>query len=391
MIRRALLFVPLFVAFLGLGQSFRGSWSAKLSLLPAVALDQTSLTLEADVAGFVLGGTSEFFGTDGFVWQTVTAKGALGPVDMEWTMLFGPLAPAFLYTLGKASLTFAGINFTAYSAMVGPNVLPYVFTGGPSGGTVAEVSWTADALKLSAEVGFGARKKDFTIVYTGIGTYEKIFPIDPFPGGFGFTYLALSAEGVPLCCGLSLDLRFSFVREVGFDELELTLKNIPICCGISFDVLTTFTTTAKRVELKPKWVGIKGCLAVYGDVQFVGGTIHGLELYGFKIRCELAECNYLEVLTAFNVAKIEEILEEDIFNEAYGEFQYFGLGFCGPGCCGGRWTVDLTIFFGTGGTLFDITRFVAEAKVPLMPALDLILDFTGGLETKVSFGWTFKF
>jgi len=300
------------------------------------------LTLKGTLWDWTVGGTAEFFGTDGWVWQTFTAQGALGPLNSEWTFLFGPLAPAFLYAYGKYSLLLSGMDLVVHTAMVGPNG-PYVFTGGPSGGTVLEAGLKLDGIKFAAEIGLGARKQDFTLLYSGVGTYAKVFPIDPFPGGLEFRYLKLGAEAIPLCCGITLDLGFAFVKEGGFDALTATLKDIPLCCGISFDVEVTFTTTAKAVAVKPKWAGIEGCLTVYGDVGFTGSIWQALELYGFKIRCDLGDCTYAEFLTAFNVAKIKEILGADVFQGA--EYEYVKLGFCGPGCCGANWTLGIGLLF----------------------------------------------
>lgn len=382
------------VLFSGLvfGQTLSGSWSAKISLLPPpVVLSSTEFELFGTVAGWKVGGKAEFFGTDGWVWQTFTAQGELGPLSSEWTFLFGPLAPAFLYVLGKNTVTFSGIDLAFWSAMVGPNVPPYVFTGGPSGGTVLELGYKLDGLKLSGELGFGARKQDFTLVYTGAGTYTQTFPIDPFPGGFEFRYLKLSAEGVPFCCGISLDLGFSFAKE-GFDAFSATVKSIPICCGISFDAVVTFTTRSKTVEIKPKWEGITGCLTVYGDVNFQAPSlIQGIELYGFKVRCALADCNYLEILTAFDPAKIEEILEEDIFQGE--EFEYLKLGFCGPGCCGGKWQLGLAAYFKPNGTLFGLSRILADFSLPILANLTVDVGLSapvGGLAS-LTVGWTFTF
>lgn len=391
MVKRLLLLMFVFSG-LAIGQTFSGSWTTKISLLPPpVGLAATEFTLNGKLFDSTVGGRAEFFGTDGWVWQTFTAQGALGPVSSEWTMLFGPLAPAFLYLYGRYSLTVSGVEVILHTAMVGPNVPPYVFTGGPSGGTVAETEVSLNGLTLATELGFGARKQDFTLVYSGVGTYEKVFPVDPFPGGFEFTYLKLSAEGLPLCCGISLDLGFSFTK-AGFDELSLVAKEIPLCCGIFFDALVSFTTTSKTVEIKPRWGGISGCFTVYGDVAFSAPSlIQGLEIYGFKLRCDLGDCTYAEFLTAFDVAKVEEILKEDVFQEE--EFEYVKLGFCGTGCCGGKWTLGIGFYFKPAGGLFGLGRVLADLSFPLMANFAVQAGLSapvGGLASLIV-GWTFTF
>lgn len=389
MARRLIVALILFSG-LAFGQALSGRWSAKVSLLPPpVALSSMELALRGKLLDWTVGGTAEFFGTDGWVWQTVTAEGPIGPVRAAWTVLFGPLAPSFLYAYGRYGLLLSGVDLTLHTALVGPNG-PYTFTGGPSGGAVLEAQTALNGLKVSLELGIGARKQDFAIVYAGVGTYQKVFPIDPFPGGLTFHYLKLGAEAVPLCCGVSLDLGFAFTK-AGFDSLTATVKSVPICCGISFDAEVKFTPTAKAVSLKPKWAGIEGCFTVYGDAKFVGSSWQGIEVYGFKIRCALADCTYAELLTALNVTKVEEILEQDIFQGA--EFEYLKLGFCGAGCCGGKWSLGVSLYFRPTGALFGLSRVLLDARIPVLTGLtaDLGLSAVVGGPAGLTLGWTFTF
>ncbi len=372
------------------GQNLTGTWSAQISLLPLpVSLSSAEFTLKGKLFDWTVGGTAEFMGTDGLVWQTFFIQGGIGLVSSEWTLLFGPLAPAFLYAYGKYSIPINNLNLVLHTAMVGPNG-PYTFTGGPSGGAVVEVTRKLNGLRLSAELGFGTRKQDFLILYSGVGTYQKILPVDPFPGGLRFTYLKLVLEGVPLCCGISADLGFAFAK-AGFDSLIATAKGIPLCCGISFDAEVGFTTTAKTASLKPKWAGIEGCFTVYGDAIFVSNAWQGIEIYGFKVRCDFGGCTYAEFLTALNVAKVEEILKEDIFQN--DEFEYMKLGFCGPGCCGGNWTLDLSLFFQPSGSLFGLSRILLDAAIPVIANLqvNLGLALLAGELVDLAAGWTLTF
>ncbi len=256
-------------------------------------------------------------------------------------------------------------------------------------------------------LGIGARLEDFIITYTGAGTYTKIYPVDPFPGGLRFTYIEIDAEGIPFCCGITLDASLTFTKEEGFESLELTARNlVQLCCGISIDVSVNFTTDAKTVEVKPHWKGIKGCVSVYGDVVHSGGAISGLELYGWKMGCNFVECNSLEILTAlrpdvFYLSKAGELLvnpqpvpvgAEHLFKGK--EFEYIKISTCGSGCCGSKWSLDITAYFKkTTGTLFGISRFIVESSVPVMSHL----SFTSTLEIAVpggpslDVGWEFIF
>lgn len=374
-----------------LGQAVSGSWSARISLLPPpVALDYTEFTLEGKLFDWTVGGKAEFFGTDGWVWQTFFAQGNLGPLPSEWTLLFGPLAPAFLYASGKYVVTVNGFDLVLHTAMVGPNVPPYVFTGGPSGGTVLELKHSLNGLGLSLELGIGARKRDFTIVYSGVGTYEKVLPIDPFPGGFSFTYLRLDLKSLPLCCGLTSDLSLSFTK-AGFESLRAVIKEIPLCCGISLEAEAEFAVASKAVSLRPKWKGLEGCFTVYGNPILVNNSWQGLEAYGFKVRCDLGDCTYAEFLTAFDPAKMEEILKEDLFQGQ--EFEYTKLGFCGAGCCGGNWNLTVNLFFKPKEALFGLSRVLLDLAFPVMTNLKLEVRLAAGVgvPARLTVGWTFTF
>ncbi|MBC7093571.1 hypothetical protein H5T53_06165 [Candidatus Bipolaricaulota bacterium] len=382
----------LVLAFSGavVGQGVSGTWSGTVDLLPSLGLASTALELSGTVAGWRVGGKGEWFGADGWVWQSLDVAGMLASATVEWTMLFGPLAPAFLYSLGKVTFPIASADFTFYSAMVGPTIPGYFFSGGPAGGMVIAAERDLDGFTVGAVVGIGARLQDFVI--SCLGTYKKTFPVDPFPGGFQFTYAELTAEGVPFCGGVTLDLGLAFTKEAGFHHLEVVARGLPICCGISFDASARFTTVGKTVAVEPKWEGVgEACLQVYGNAVFTDHTWRGLEIYGFKARCELGGCSYAEFLTAFNVAKVEEILDEDVFED--GEFEYLKLGFCGPGCCGGRYSLDLGLYFKPTGTLFGLSRFVAEAGGAIMHNLTVTASFTAevGGDMGLSVGWVFTY
>ena len=202
-----------------------------------------------------------------------------------------------------------------------------------------------------------------------------------------FKDLTLKLNDLSLCCGVTYDAELYFTKH-GFRHIKFTMDNLfELCCGIAFGVDVQFGVDYKRVTPRFSWGGISGCVDVYGDLQVGGTTIGGFELYGFKLRCDLAECSWLEVLTAFNVAKIEEIFQADIFKD--DEFQYVKLGFCGPSCCGGNWDFTITAFFGGGG-LFDITRIWLDMNLPLTDDIKLVVNFSPTLG-ELYFGWTWTF
>jgi hypothetical protein len=62
------------------------------------------------------------------------------------------------------------------------------------------------------------------------------------------------------------------------------------------------TTNAKEVSTGLKFAGFgDACFTVYGDAIKTGNAWTGIDIYGWKIKCSLGDCNYVEFLTALNV------------------------------------------------------------------------------------------
>ena len=387
-------FLPYFVA---VAQGVSGSWSVELDLLPSVGLSSSSLSLSGEWPGWTLSGTGYWLGTDGWVWQELGFSGAaFDTLEVDWTFLFGPLAPAFLYSLGTLSFSYGGADFTVYSAMVGPNVPGYFFSGGPSGGLVIVVDTDLEGISLSSETGFGARLSPFTITYTGAATYTRTYPVDPFPGGLRFTYQKFSMMGIPFCCDISFEASLAFNKEEGFESLALTARNVfPICCDISFDIGVTFTTAGKSVWASPKLEGVgEACFELYLDLESSGGEnsdlfLEAIRVDGWKLRYELADCNYLEIVTFLS----PEHAPDYGYEFEAGEFEYIELGFCGPACCGGDYAFSATAYFRPSGALFGLSRIVAALSFPLAETAELELNLVAGPGgvTALSVGWTVSF
>ncbi|MCS7240882.1 MAG: hypothetical protein NZ651_06530, partial [Candidatus Bipolaricaulota bacterium] len=135
------------------------------------------------------------------------------------------------------------------------------------------------------------------------------------------------------------------------------------------------------------------CIQVYGDVDMDGASIVGIEVYGYKLRCELAPCHFVEFLTVLApevVDKVEEIIG-DVFEE--GELEYTRFGFCGQGCCGSIYTVDATVFFQRGNSLFGFSRVVVDMEVPLLANFSFTSSFTlpSQGDPEMSMGFVFRF
>ncbi|MGQ9700453.1 MAG: hypothetical protein ACUVQS_05280, partial [Candidatus Bipolaricaulaceae bacterium] len=223
---------------------------------------------------------------------------------------------------------------------------------------------------------------------TKLGNIQGTLRFEDCSCGILFKDLTLTLRDLSLCCGITYNAEFLFTK-AGFQHLKLSLDNLfSPCCGITLGLDVEFGTTFKLVSPRFSWPGISGCLTVYGNTTVSGFAITGIEIYGWKIRCDFSGCGYLEILTALNVGKIEEIFQADIFRG--DEYEMVKLGFCGPSCCGGNWTLTLTTFFGPSGKLFDITRIWVDAWVPLSPNLTLVANFSPNLGEGYA-GFEFKF
>jgi len=386
--KRALAVLLAFVGFAGLAQfpAFTGKWDAQVCVLPSTSLT-SSLTLNTNIAGFDLSGYFRFTG-GGLDRVSFSGKGAAGPLSLKAGMYFKPAVPEYMGGYLSTSLDFAGLGIsldvyhwdTDYnSCFFNEACWPYLKWGDGQDSPCPQTGAYGMLYKLSLKVDPVTAKLYFADCCEGI-EFEKAI---------------ITIKGIGLCCGISLDAEAAFKKVGGFQYLKLTGIEIPLCCGVSLTAGITFTVDAKTVETGLKFAGFgDACFTVYADAIKTGNAWTGIDVYGWKIKCTIGDCNYVEFLTALNVDKIEEILG-DIFLAACGEYEYMKLGFCGPGCCGGKYTVDLSIYFGSNGGLFDITRLVYSAKIPIMTNFTLNISGTAAAASCASnsfcFGWTFTF
>jgi hypothetical protein len=210
--------------------------------------------------------------------------------------------------------------------------------------------------------------------------------------GIAFYDTVITLKDLGLCCGISLDVEVAFSKEGGFEYADFTGIEIPLCCGVSLVPEIKFYTNSKEVSTDLKFAGLgDACFTVYGDAIKTDNAWTGIDIYGWKIKCSLGDCNYIEFLTALNVSAVENIVG-DIFTDK--EFEYMKLGFCGAGCCGGNYTVTLYAYFNNvSGTLFGLNRIRGVMTIPVMSNLSFTVDFRHTLPSTVNLriGWTFTF
>lgn len=382
---------------------FSGEWTALIRIVPSIKLEKCVLTLNYTVdRNWTIASISKFDET-GLIDQSFSLTGGFGPLSITGGMAFNPTVadtvtvyypeicgsptdavtltpPAYKEAWVKTAFTLAGVELgVEFHHWAYPYYLKDVDKDGE-----LEHYWPCCPPQ--------------TATYTLITLFAKFPPfglridIADCCTGLGFAEAVLSLTDVGLCCGLAYDAELYFTK-AGFGYLETALE-LPLCCNISLEVATRFTVAHKQVRVTPKWNGMgQACFIVYGDLVTGDSLLEivGLEIYGYKLRCELSSCSYVELLTAFDVTKLEDLLDQNIFEG--NEFQYWKVAFCGPGCCGGTYTLGLAAFFQSSGSLFGLTRIKGDLSVPIMANFDLLLSLSVSLSggTELAVGWTFRF
>mgnify|MGYP001626270625 CR=1 FL=1 len=392
------------VETMGLAQ-FGGEWKAMLQVVPSVALETCILTLKYGVnTSWTISSISEF-DTTGLIDQRFELSGAFGPLSVTGGLSFNPsvtdtvvvyypsacgdpqteayalVAPAYKEAWVKTSLALAGAELAfEFHHWAYPYHLEDINDDGEF-----EYYWPCCPPQTQTYTLFS--------ISTKLPPLSLIINLADCCTGFSFKDAIIALTDVGLCCGLTYDAELYFTK-AGFEYFETAIE-LGICCGISLEVATRFTLDHKEVKVTPKWNGMgQACFAVYGDV-LTGDTlldIQGLEIYGYKLRCDLSTCSYVEILHAFDVDKLEALLKNVKLFEGK-EFEYWKFGFCGSGCCGGMYTFGLSVYFQPSGSLFGFTRILADISAPIMANFDLLLSLsvsvTGGTELAV--GWSFRF
>lgn len=214
--------------------------------------------------------------------------------------------------------------------------------------------------------------------------------------GLQFKDLTAYLFRLGLCCGIEAQGIFAFTKE-GFSYARASVTNIPLwCCGLVLNLTVTFTLEGKAVDIAPRWTPYCDvCLTVYGDVLWnvENYAFEGLALYGYKVRCCLGGCcpgtsgGYFEFSTAFDPARVPGGFQGS-------EFEYIKIGTCGPGCCGGFYSVDAAVYFASSGSLFGISRVVIGFAVPFSGAFSvegsLGINTTGDpVQLRIVWKWRF--
>lgn len=315
----------------GLAQ-LSGDWSATVawkSWPGTLVIEGMALRLAYTTGGWTLVSKSAFADPDGWVDQVFGVEGEFGPLGIKGAMWFDPATPAYLAAEVTGSLGFGGIDLSLSARH---------WTDG-------NYLWADGDAPCDPQVDAGLQYV-FKAAFPPVSLQVRFADCCT---GTWFQEFVLTLEDLSPCCGIAFDLEVWFTK-AGFQYVALSAENVlPLCCGVSFDLGVTFGVDAKTVTLTPKLAGWgEGCLTVYGDVDWWEDgavTLGGIRLDGFKVRCELGDCTFAEFVTFLSPENAPLYGYEGVFNPSIGEFEFVRFGFCGPGCCGGKYGVTVTAYF----------------------------------------------
>ncbi|MCX7750720.1 MAG: hypothetical protein N2320_04130, partial [Candidatus Bipolaricaulota bacterium] len=386
-----------------------GSWEMSLALLPSTALEKAVLTLSMGFSGWTVSSVSTF-NNSGFAHQEFQLKGTFGFFSVSGAMAFNPTnsstvtvqfppgctpqtasftlnPPEYSWAWIKPEFSFAGVTF---SAMVEHWLYPYIPPYAP------EATLNCNP-NITGEICWPCCESTSYMRYTLMAAVPPISFTGRFEDcctGIVFKDFSIKLTNVSLCCGVAYNAELYFTK-AGFQYVKFTgLNLLGICCGFSLDISATFTAGGKEVTVTPKWQGLGDvCVQVFGDVLMNGYTFSGLAIYGYRIKCTLGDCNFIEFLTVVDLSNIDEVerIVGDIFTG--DEYELIRFGLCGQGCCGGKYHVRVDVYFAQSGSLFDISRALVRTEIPLLA--NLVFTGSFGLPAlgapTLSVGMIFKF
>ncbi len=386
-----------------------GSWEMSLTLLPTTALEKAILTLSLGFSGWTVSSVSTF-NNSGFAHQEFQLKGTFAFFGMSGAMAFNPTnsstvtvqfppgcdpqtasftlnPPEYAWAWIKPEFNLAGVSF---SAMVEHWLYPYIPPYAP------EASRNCDP-SIEGEICWPCCESMAYMRYTLTAAVPPISFVGRFEDcctGIVFKDFAIRLTEVSLCCGVAYNAELYFTK-AGFQHVKFVGTNLlGLCCGFSLDIGITFTAGGKEVTVTPRWQGLGDvCVQVFGDVLWDGYVFSGLAIYGYRIKCTLGECNFIEFITVVDLQKIDEV--EKIIGDVFrnDEYEVIRLGLCGLGCCGGRYHVRVDIYFAESGSLFDMSRALVRTEIPLLA--NLVFTGSFGLPSSgnptLSVGMIFRF
>ena len=211
--------------------------------------------------------------------------------------------------------------------------------------------------------------------------------------GVGFNRELITLEGLSICCGTTLNAALS-ISCIGFDYLFVYVEDVPVFPWINISPWVKFTTASKEFGFCATPVTAAGCITVGVELEReeefthndILNSIDEIIIKEISLTCEFTECMSFSASTllyelrdnAYYVLNdpnkqtwLVDVADYYVGDEYIGtlykcvtfpEAKYFawekvGLSFCGPGCCGGEYEIDVTAYFGKG---YEITGYEFE-------------------------------
>ena len=207
--------------------------------------------------------------------------------------------------------------------------------------------------------------------------------------GVGFNRELITLEGLSLCCGATLNAALS-ISCIGFDYLFVYVEDVPVFSWMNISPWVKFTIDKKEFGFCATPVTAGGCITVSPVFQMeedkshnqIDNKIGGVIIKEISLTCEFAECMSFSASTLLYKLRDNAYYVLDDPNtqtwlvnlgDYYVGDEYIGtlykcvtlpvakyfawekveLSFCGPGCCGGEYEIDVTTYFGKGYEITD--------------------------------------
>jgi len=381
-----------FSAF-GIG-TFSGKWEAGICLIGctggAPSLTGNTLTLNYTDFGWTFTGVLSLTGATAPNYDVFkfSAKGAFGPLSITGNEWFDYTNAAWMGGDLASSLDFAGVSVGLGVRHWDKDYASYFFSA-----TDSTKPWYPDT-DPCPDINSGYEYGMMYILTASVAPIDLKVRFVDCCTGISFYDAVIDVSDIGLCCGISLDAELAFSKLGGFEYLDISGIEIPLCCGVSFTVGVEFQTSGKTLNTGLKFAGFgDACFTVYADaIAQTGSNVVdnkwknewlGIVIHGYKIKCSLGDCNYVEFGTALDSTGRSKL------GLNAPEFEYMKLNFCGAGCCGGQYNVAISIYFVESGKLFGINRLGATMSIPVMSNFTAKVSFS--TTPTLSVGWTFTF
>ncbi len=380
----------------GYGMRLAGEWSTEVDLLPELALEETTLTLEAGIAEWTITSRSAF-NADGFFEQGFTLAGELAFVELAGGLDFDPLVPEFTRMYTEAEFVFLGVGVDVgfYRGPFGDSV----FHSQLEDEEIDEHPWDVEPDLDSPKEGvfsFGISADPFWFQTRFVERHSELEL-----NTISWYDALVRVEQLPLFSGIAYDFALSLVKDAGFDHAKFTLAELVKVFELATaDVEITYGVDYKEVALDWAFIDIPAvaCVNVYGDIAIDPLT---LDLQAFSVRGSFDERGEAFFGTAFVADRVvfeknerywfhydgfevpwdppkdiggPSVVAPEEWDLRYGwmlpdtsngeenddpppppdfpselwywlEFELVELSFCGPACCGEQYEIDIAIYW----------------------------------------------